>query len=102
MPRSERGKRDADRKNKETTNATGQTKIASFFKSQETGQTSTHNDGTAEMEVAPIVNAAHESGPEKTTVIVDQWIKVVSEFNAGEKLRSERNGSKNTKAFLSP
>ena len=92
MPRSERAKRDAHKKNKETANATGQTKIASFFKSQETGQTSTHSDGTAEMEVATIVNDAHEWGPELTTVIVDPWIKVVSEFNAGEKLRSKRKG----------
>ena len=30
--------------------------------------------------------------PEMSTVIVDPWIKVVSEFNAGEKLRSERKG----------
>ena len=43
MPRSDRAKRDADKKNKETANATGQTKMASFFKSQETGQTSTHS-----------------------------------------------------------
>ena len=77
MPRSDRAKRDADKKNKETANATGQTKMASFFKSQETGQTSTHSDETAEMEVAisPSTDDAHETGPEMSTVIVDPWIK---------------------------
>ncbi|XP_028407534.1 uncharacterized protein LOC114530150 [Dendronephthya gigantea] len=95
MPRTERAKRDADKKNKKTANATGQTKIASFFKSQEiSGQTSTHDDETAEREVSvPTVSGdACDSGPERSTVIADPWIKIMSEFNDGEKLRSKTKG----------
>jgi hypothetical protein len=48
---------------------TGQTKIASFFKSQDISQLSTHDDETAEREVAfPSVSGdACGSGPEIST-----------------------------------
>jgi hypothetical protein len=69
-----------------------------------------NSDQRTEREVAvPSVSGDARdsaSGPEISTVIVDPWIKVISEFNDGEKLRSKKkgsfsspNGSKNTNGF---
>ena len=45
-----------------------------------------------EVTISPTTDDVHETEPEMSMVIVDPWIKVVSEFNTGEKLRSERKG----------
>ena len=53
------------------------------------------------MTISPTTDDAHETEPEMSTVIVDPWIKVVSEFNTREKLRSERKGRFSQSEWLS-
>ena len=101
MPRVERAKRDAENKNRNTANATGQTTIASFF----TKSTQESGEGTTEVaETIPEKDVAIPSDslsscdspdsaePKTSAVIVGPWIKARSEFNEAEKLRSKNKG----------
>ena len=62
-----------------------------------------------EVAISPIIDDAHETRPEMSTVIVDPWINVVSEFDAGEKLQGKKKGRffqsewfEKYESFLSP
>ena len=101
MPRVERAKRDAENKNRNTANATGQTTIASFFtkSTQESGEGTTEVAETIpEKDVAipsdslSSCDSPYSAEPETSAVIVGPWIKARSEFNEAEKLRSKNKG----------
>ena len=100
MPRVEQAKRDAENKNRNTANATGQTTIASFF----TKSTQESGEGTTEVaETIPEKDVAipsdslsscdsPDSAEPETSAVIVPWIKARSEFNEAEKLRSKNKG----------